>query len=60
MQVVDAIDATARVGEQVLAVAVADQPREQFEVAAEVEGIGVRGEHDMAQPAGLALRFAQR
>ena len=54
---VHAIDATARVGQQLFAIAVADQAREQFEVAAEVERGGVRGEHDVAQVAGLALRL---
>ena len=55
VEVVHAVDAATRVGEQVLAVVVADQASEQFEVAAEVERGGVRGEHDMAQLAGMAL-----
>ena len=38
----------------------ADQAAEQFQVAAQVEGVGVGREHDMAQLAGLprAVRAA--
>ena len=60
MDVVHAVDATTRVGEQLFAIVFADQAREQFEVAAQVERVGVRGEHDVAQLAGTTLGFWSR
>ena len=56
MERVHAAHALARVGEQGLPVAVADRLAEQFQVAAEVEDIGVGCEHDVRQDvAAVAL-----
>ena len=60
VDVVHAVDAATRVGEQVFAVVFADQAGEQFEVATKVERGGVRGDHDMAQLAGTALVLVER
>ena len=49
MQVVHALDAHAGIGQQRGAVAFADQPREQLEVAAQVEAAGVGGDHQVVQ-----------
>ena len=48
----DAFDAQARVGEQVFAVALADQAAEQIEIAAEVENIRIGSQDDVRDMGG--------
>ncbi|MNT42302.1 hypothetical protein D3C72_1787190 [compost metagenome] len=58
VQVVHTLHAALRVGQQQVAVAFPDQPGEQVQVAAQVVGGGVGGQHEMAQLAAVALRRA--
>ena len=59
VEAVDAFDALTRVGEQVLAVARADQAAEQIKIAAEVENVCIGGE-DNVRKARVAVCRAHR
>src|SRR3546814_9304460 len=58
VQQVDAVDAFGGVAQQAVAVARADQLREQVEVATEVEHVRIRREHDVGQVRFRLRRFA--
>src|SRR4029077_6365254 len=55
MQLMHAFDAKSRVGEQMLAIALADQAAEKLEVAAEVVNVCIRS-HDDVREAAVPIR----